>query len=179
MPPADSSDGSSPDLMIVGRVASVHGLNGACVVVSESDDPSRFQPKVRLLTDRKELPWLVVSAVGENSKGALLLQFAGVTDRGRAEALIGAQLLVQRSERRTLTEGEYWPDELYDLEVWVEGSEIGRVSDVIMGPQVRLVVELSGGSEIQVPFVAQLVPTVDLDRGMVEVVSLEGLINPR
>ncbi len=175
----ERQDGPASDLMVVGRVSSVHGLNGACVVVSESDDPDRFRPKARLLTDRKDLPRLVISSVGENSKGALLVEFAGVTDRARAEALIGALLLVQRSERRTLAEGEFWPDELRDLAVWVDGTEIGLVSDVIMGPQIRLVVDVAGDSQVQVPFVTELVPVVDLGRGLVEIVPLEGLFNPR
>jgi len=157
----------------------VHGLDGAVVVVSESDDPDRFAPQARLRTDLSAFPRLVVAKVGRTSKGALLLRFAGVTDRAAAEALVGATLLVSTSDRRVLDEGEFWSDQLTGLRVVADGAEIGVVTDVIMGPQTRLLISSADGSEFQVPFVAELVPTVDLEGGLIEIVTLDGLINPR
>lgn len=169
---------SSTDLVLVGRIAAVHGLDGAVVVVSETDNPDRFAPKARLRTDRDGYPLLVVTGVATSSQGALLLRFAGVTDRSRAESLIGASLLVPAGERRTLADGEFWPDQLVGLEVRAAGEPVGKVIDVILEPQTRLAVEGPHG-EFQIPFVEALVPTVDLAGGYVEIVLLDGMINPR
>jgi 16S rRNA processing protein RimM len=149
------------------------------VVVSETDNPDRFRPKARLRTDQGEFPSLVVTHMARSSKGALLLRFAGVTDRERAEAMVGASLLVSSSDRRRLDDGEFWPDELVGLEVRADGAVVGTVAEVILEPQTRLVVAVPDESRFQIPFVADLVPVVDIGAGYLEIVLLEGLITPR
>ena len=93
--------------------------------------------------------------------------------------MVGASLLVGSDERRSLDDDEYWPDQLVGLEVRVDGQQVGTIGEVIMGPQTRLGVVMADQTEFQVPFVADLVPTVDLAAGYVEIVMLDGLVNPR
>lgn len=99
--------------------------------------------------------------------------FDGILDRTQAEGLRGEDVFVVR--RRQLSSDEYWPSDLVGLMVTPGG---GEVVDVVHGPsQDRLVVE-RGDSRFEVPFVAELVPVVDVDAGFVEIVELEGLSRP-
>lgn len=108
-------------------------------------------------------------ALRQGKKGPQLA-FDGITDRAGAESVRGAEVFVTR--RRELDEGEYWPGDLIGLEVRPGG---GEVVDVAHGPaQDRLVVERDG-ARFEIPFVAALVPVVDVAAGYVEIVEIDGL----
>ncbi len=79
--------------------------------------------------------------------------------------------------RRSLGDGEYWPEMLIGLEVrGKDDQRLGTVVGVIAGvAQDRLVIE-SDGVTFEVPFVDDLVPIVDTDSGYIEIVDLPGLI---
>ncbi len=84
--------------------------------------------------------------------------------------------MIPTTERRTLDEGEFWPDELVGLQARApDGTNLGVVGEVIEGPaQYRLVIR-SAELEFQVPFVDELVPEVDIESGYLIVVPIEGL----
>ena len=107
----------------------------------------------------------------------LLVRFAQVADRTAAEALTGARLFIDASERRLLDDDEYWPDDLIGLAaVSIAGDPLGRVESVVEGAaQFRLVIQGPVG-EFEVPFVAELVPEVDLEAGRIVIADLPGLL---
>jgi 16S rRNA processing protein RimM len=113
------------------------------------------------------------------SDDLLLVRFGGHSDRRAADALRGADLYIPEDERRPLGPGEFWPDELVGLTVRApDGAPLGRVGQVVEGAaQFRLVVETPAG-EVEVPFVAELVPEVDPAGGFLVVVPIEGLFSP-
>jgi 16S rRNA processing protein RimM len=153
----------------VGRLGRPHGLDGFLGVYVEPSEAVYFEPgSVVYVEDRP----LTVRAFRQGKKGPQVA-FAGIDDRAGAEQIRGSEVFVV--ERRQLTEGEYWPDDLVGLEVRPGG---GRVVAVTLGAaQDRLVVE-RGDARFEVPFVDELVPVVDLDRGYVEILEIEGLNSP-
>lgn len=158
----------------VGYVRRAHGIKGAVVVKALTDDPDRFAPGRTLGTDRQDLE-LTVDAVQPHHDG-LLVSFSGVSDRATAESLRGISLLIEPADRRDLDSDEFWPEELVGLRVFtVSGSDLGRVAAVIEGSaQDRLAVDGSAGS-FEIPFVAALVPEVDVAAGRVVVDLPAGL----
>lgn len=107
----------------------------------------------------------------------LLVRFEEVVDRTAAEALTGTQLFIDASERRPLGEDEYWPDDLVGLAaVSTSGLTLGRVESVVEGAaQFRLVIQGSD-SQFEVPFVAELVPEIDLADRRIVIADLPGLV---
>ena len=109
----------------------------------------------------------------------LFVRFDGVDDRDAAEALRGRELTIDAGERRPLDEGEFWPDDLVGLEVrlptgWVAGVVTGFVEGVAQG---RLVVGTSAGA-VEVPFVEEIVPEVDVAGGFLVLDPPAGLLDP-
>ena len=100
----------------------------------------------------------VVSVVPYRDRG-LIVRFEGVSSRRQAEELRGALLTVAASERRRLTRGEWWEEDLVGLTaVAVDGAVLGTVTAVEFGEaQDRIVVTTPGGLEVRVPFVEPLV----------------------
>lgn len=159
----------------VGYVRRAHGIKGAVVVKALTDDPDRFVPGRTLSTDREDLD-LTIDTVQPHKDG-LLVAFSGVSDRATAESLRGISLLIEPADRRDLDPDEFWPEQLVGLRVFtVSGSELGRVATVIEGSaQDRLAVAGPGG-DFEVPFVAALVPEVDVVAGRVVVDLPAGLV---
>lgn len=161
-------------MAVVGRITRPHGVRGEVRVRIESDNPDRFKSPAMFRTDLPHAPLLVLRGARSGSRD-LIAEFAGVTSLEAASRLVGAELLIQETERRSLRSGEFWPDQLIGLEVRIGGAGIGFVSDVILGPQDRLVVVRTDGAIGEVPFVGPLVPEVDPEGGWVRIKPPDGL----
>lgn len=107
----------------------------------------------------------------------LLVKFVEVSDRRSAEELRGAELYIEERQRRPLDSEEFWPDQLEGLEVRTPaGQMVGRVRGVEWSDaQSRLVIETRSGLR-EVPFVDELVPSVNLPGGYLTLVDLPGLL---
>ena len=166
----------SEEMVTVGFITRTHGVRGEVYVRVESDHPERFTPPARYHTNLPATPLLILRAARPGSHG-LIAEFAGVTCLEAASRLVGVDLQIPETGRRRLRTGEYWPDQLTGLEVRIGKACIGLVADVILGPQDRLVVTRSGRKVGEVPFVAALVPEIDLDGGWLRVEPPDGLLD--
>lgn len=153
-----------------GRLGRPHGLDGFLGLYVDDSDLVYFDPGSTVFLDDEPH---VVREIRRADKG-YQVAFEGVTDRPGAESIRNLDVLVE--QRRQLSEGEYWPEDLIGLEVRPGG---GKVADVSVGAaQDRLVVDRHG-SRFEVPFVDAFVPVVDIEGGFVEVAEIDGLTEPR
>jgi 16S rRNA processing protein RimM len=169
--------------LVVGRVGRPHGLRGEITVEVRTDDPDqRFAVGSVLATDPADRGPLTVSGSRWHS-GRLLVKFAGCTDRGAAEALRDTLLAIDSAELGPLAD----PEEFYDHELiglrveTTSGAIVGTVADVLHHGQDLLVVDGLGqrpGAEILIPFVAAMVPDVDVAAGRLVIDPPPGLLDP-
>lgn len=168
--------------LLVGRVAKAHGIGGELAVDIHTDEPEeRFAPGAVLtarLRDRSVRPVTVETARAHS--GRLLVRFDEVPDRNAAEAMRGAQLLVDADELPPSDD----PDAYYDHELeglaaeLVDGTAVGTVKEIARGPGGELLVlSLPDGTEGLVPFVREIVPEVDVKGGRVVLDPPEGLLS--
>ena len=165
--------------VVVGRVARTHGLRGEVSVEVRTDEPDRrFAPGSVLQVGDVTGNRLTVKAAREQGP-RLLVSFTGVSDRGAAEALRGALLSVDVEEDDRPTD----PEEFYDRQllglraVTTDGAAVGVVTDVMHLPaQDVLVLRDLAKAEVLVPFVTELVPSVDLDAGHLVIADRPGLL---
>lgn len=168
-------------IVVVGRVGRAHGLRGEVAVEVRTDDPEgRLAPGSVLATDPAAAGPLEVTDARWHS-GRLLLTFAGARDRDSAEALRGTLLVVDTDDDPPLDD----PDEFHDHElvglaaVTVSGTPAGEVADVLHLPgQDLLSLRTPSGREVLVPFVAEIVPEVDLPGARVVLDPPPGLLEP-
>lgn len=99
------------------------------------------------------------------------MAFREIADRGAAEGLRGYVLEVLSSDLPPLDEDEYYPFDLYGLEVRDgQGGTVGRVADVIESPaHAILVIAREFEGELMVPFVRAAVPVVAVEQGFLTV----------
>jgi 16S rRNA processing protein RimM len=171
---------TEPDRLTVGRIGKPQGIRGEVTVEVRTDAPEiRFADGSVLLTDPAERgPLTVESARDQN--GRLIVAFRGVPDRSAAEALRNTMLLVDASDVPPSDD----PDEFHDTQLTgltaqlTDGTVLGEVTDVLHLPHGDvLVVHRQEASELLVPFVATIVPEVDLAAGRLVVDPPEGLLD--
>ncbi|MFC5186110.1 ribosome maturation factor RimM [Actinomadura harenae] len=167
--------------IVIGRIGRPHGVRGDNTVDVRTDDPGlRFAPGTEIATDPAGTGPLVVEQARWHS-GRLLVRFAGVTGRDGAEALRGTWLVVDADD---IPESDD-PDDFHDAQLvglavsTVEGTAVGEVTDVRHHGQDLLVIRRAGGGrgELLVPFVAALVPEVDVEGGRLVIDPPAGLLD--
>lgn len=168
----------SDDLVAIGRVGPPRGVRGDVFVEPWTDDPdTRFAAGTTLRTSPTDGELTVESS--STAGGKLVVHFAGVDDRDAAQALRGTQLLIPARERAPIEDpDEYYASDLVGLAaVDPSGAPLGPVLDVVdIAGADYLVLQLDGQERL-VPFVAAIVPEVDLEAGRVVVDAPEGLFD--
>jgi 16S rRNA processing protein RimM len=177
--------------LVVGRVGRAHGVRGEVAVEVRTDDPDRrFAAGALLRTDPVGAGPLTVSSARPHS-GRLLVSFAEVPDRTAAEGLRGVLLTAEVADTDTsaLEPEEFYDHQLVGMRVHDHrGALVGEVHEVLHHPahEVLVVRRSSGGpgghggsgGDVMVPFVAELVPEVDLVAGHLTVADRRGLLDP-
>ena len=179
--------GGRPEEVAVGRIGKPHGIRGEVSVELWTDEPERrFAVDARLLVQRPSggpAPAhrsLRVAATRWH-QGRLLVRFAELSDRNAAEAVRGLELTVAVApDERPEDPEEFYDHQLVGLDVvTTDGAPVGTVAEVLhSAAQDLLVVRRDGRDEALVPFVAALVPEVDLGAGRLVVADRPGLLEP-
>lgn len=109
-------------------------------------------------------------------RNRFLVKFEGVDTREDAEAVKGT-LFVPANQARDLDEGEYWERDVVGCEVVTgDGTKIGTVIDVVPGPAQDLLEIDTGHGAGLVPFVSEIVTSVDTAARRVVIDPPEGLL---
>ncbi|MEU8925099.1 ribosome maturation factor RimM [Kitasatospora sp. NPDC048545] len=167
--------------LVVGRIGRAHGIRGDVSVEVRTDEPElRLGPGAVLLTDPASAGPLTIES-GRVHSGRLLLRFAGVKDRNAAEALRGTLLIAEVDpEERPDDPEEFYDHQLIGLDVvLLDGTPVGELTEVVHLPyHDLLMVKKADGTEVLVPFVSQIVPTIDLENQRAVITPPAGLIDP-
>ncbi|WP_030893721.1 MULTISPECIES: ribosome maturation factor RimM [Streptomyces] len=166
--------------LVVARIGRAHGIKGDVTVEVRTDEPElRLAPGATLATDPPTAGPLTIEA-GRVHSGRLLLRFEGVGDRNAAEALRNTLLIAEVDPDETPEDPEeFYDHQLVDLDVVTrDGTAVGRIESVAHLPaQDLLVVRAEDEREILIPFVAEIVPEIDLDAQRAVVDPPPGLLD--
>ncbi|WP_131738015.1 ribosome maturation factor RimM [Actinomadura roseirufa] len=164
--------------LVVGRIGRPHGVRGEITLDVRTDEPeTRFAAGTEIATDPAAAGPLTIERARWHS-GRLLVRFAGIDDRDAAEELRGVWLVVAPDDITPSAD----PDDFHDQEliglavVTTDGADVGRVAEVRHHGQDLLVVRGTGGDTL-VPFVAALVPEVDVPGGRLVIDPPPGLLD--
>jgi len=163
----------------VGFVRKPHGVHGEVLVEILTDFPERLEAGVRFGLGSEEAPeeFHEVHHVRYH-KGAWLLGIVGLKDRNAVEPWRGRYLFLPELSREELPEGYHYEHHLVGLACRSpEGEDLGEITGMDSGgPQARLVVR-RGQREYLVPWVPQIVTSVDLEAGTVTIDAPPGLLD--
>ncbi len=165
------------DYFRVGVIANTHGIKGEVKVFPTTEDPSRFQGMKRIVLDTgdEKLVWEVASA--RYFKNMVILKFRGIDDINDVEKYKGMDLLVPREDAIPLEEGEYYIADIIGARVETEdGTFFGELRDVLQTGANDVYVVDHEGREVLLPVIADCVLDRDLEKKVVTVHIMEGLL---
>ncbi|MEO5662735.1 MAG: ribosome maturation factor RimM [Nocardioides sp.] len=172
--------------VVVGRIGKPHGLRGEVTIDVRTDEPDRrFTPGAVL---RAQPPAGSASALRQLTvarsrwhQQVLLLTFEEIDGRDAAEAARGIVLHATLGpEDAPVDPEEFYDHQLIGLAAYDEaGTHLGELTGVVHGSaQDLLTVRTPDGRTTLVPFVAALVPEVDVAGRRVVIADRPGLVSP-
>ncbi len=179
---SEGRDEAGPATILIGRVAGAHGLRGQLRVRCFGDEAEPLLGITRITLEprnEQESPCSYeVTRISPGRSGEVRVALAGVRRREQAEALMGCDVSVDRSEIATLASGEYYAFQLIGCRVESsEGAPIGTVREVWhTGAPDVLVVEDAAGAEQLIPAAEALLREVDLEGRRIVIEIPPGLL---
>lgn len=170
-----ASPAAAEDLIVLGRIYSVHGVRGEVKVYSFTD-PLDNLLDYRHWTLRRDGEVQQAELVsGRVQAKALVAKLKGLDDREVARTFAGFDICVPRSQLPALDVGEYYWYQLEGLKVIdMQGQLLGRIDHLLeTGANDVMVVRPCSGSldgrERLLPYTEQCVQMIDLAAGQMRV----------
>lgn len=167
------------DMLRVGVISSTHGVRGEVKVFPTTDDVNRFKKlKTVILDTGRETMTLTVESV-KFFKNMVILKFKEFNNINEIEKYKGKDLLVTRDQAVKLAPNENFIVDLIGLKVVTDtGEEFGVLKDVLQtGANDVYVIDGKDGKEYLFPAIKQCILDVDLEKQIVTVHILEGLLD--
>ncbi|RID60467.1 hypothetical protein BRARA_F03621 [Brassica rapa] len=193
----ETSSDSKLDLVEVGFLSGVHGLQGEICIKPNTDFPDlRFSKpgrrwlKQQLMGQDKIDEVELVEGRPHPAQKSWILKFRGLDDVDQVRQLVGATLLAEEDDRPELDDGEFYSRDLVGMRVLLKetGQLVGTVANVFdNGGNDLLHVLLDSSMEacngsaktnqlVWIPFVDAIVPDVDLERREMYITPPKGLL---
>ena len=170
--------------LVVGLITSPHGINGKIKVKSLSDFEERFtKPGKRWIQKAKEIPkeLELTSGIKQPGKESFIISFKGINNRNQAENLKQYKVLVKVEDIPKLNKEEFHLIELMNLKVKISVNNqlqiIGEVVNLENEKNNLLVIKLlKNQKEILIPFVREIIPTIDIKNKFLIITPPPGLL---
>jgi 16S rRNA processing protein RimM len=163
-------------LVPVGKVVKAHGIRGELKVLPYGETLGGMEAgEGLLLIEGGHQRRLTLVSLRAQTR-VCIAKFEEIEDMNQAEELAGKDLLVDKDRLPRLPEGEYYHFQLIGLSVVTkEGRLLGSVSAVLETGGNDVYVVESGGKELLIPAIEDVVCEVDLENGKLIVDLPEGL----
>jgi 16S rRNA processing protein RimM len=165
----------SPDLdfITIGRIVAPWGVKGNVKVQIETDFPQRFSPGEEVFIDGT--PVTIVDVSWHRDRPILKLSTIDCVED--AQQLRGKSLEIPQSQAQPLPEDHYYHFQLIGLEVRTTGGEhLGEVREILTGKSNDTYVVQGTEGETLIPAIEDVVKSVNLERGFIEIEPIAGLL---
>lgn len=161
------------DLIKIAKIVGVHGLIGEVKTFPYTDDLADFKAYKKIYVDDEELEI-------ESQKIAskfIVLKLKGFDYIDDVKKIVGKDIFIDKADRPSLNEGDYYISDLIDLYVYSEADEfIGVVKDLMTTSANHVLVVDHEGKEALIPFVKAFIKNVDIDNKRITVKLIEGIL---
>lgn len=163
--------------VLVGEIATAHGIKGLVKIRSYVDDENLLQngPLYTAESGEQTIKLKLKNAI----KSDWLAEVDGVPDRNAAEELRGTQLYIDRDQLPDADDGEYYIDDLIGLKVIDSNkNEIGAIIavDNFGASDLLDIKPAQGGASFYLPYTDETVIEIDIEGGTIIVEIPEGLL---
>jgi 16S rRNA processing protein RimM len=175
-------DADADDWVPLAEVARPHGVRGELRLrlFNKASDVLLEQDEVLVRMPEGEQHEVSVERA-RRADDAILMKLYSVDDRDRAAELRGAHVCVRRRDFPPLAEGEFYAVDVVGAEVRLGGERLGEVVEIVSYPTVEalLVRAADGLGDWEIPLTDTYIGKVDVERKVVEVLTVEELERSR
>jgi 16S rRNA processing protein RimM len=166
----------------VGKIVNTHGVKGEVKVVSTTDFPEeRYQigNTLSLFKMEDQDPISLVIKSHRSHKNFDLLTFEGYENINEVEKFKEGILKVQEDQLQELDEGEYYFHEIVGCKVkTTAGEDLGTIKEILSpGANDVWVVKGERGKEYLIPYIEDIVISVDIEQQLITIEPMEGLLS--
>ncbi|MDR0898791.1 MAG: ribosome maturation factor RimM [Lactobacillaceae bacterium] len=157
----------------VGTIVNTHGIRGEVKIVPNTDFiEERFSKGSELLIDDKQKVTVKTAKV---HKGSLLVSFDEFSNINDVEKFKGLDVFAE-GQIEDLEQDDFYYEDIIDLPVYdLEDNLIGQVTDIIALPS-NDVWTIKGDKEYMIPYIEDIVKSVDLENKKIVIDAREGLL---
>ncbi|CDF82453.1 ribosome maturation factor RimM [Pseudomonas sp. QL9] len=166
---------AAEEMIVLGKIVSVHGIRGEVKVYSFTDPLDNLLDYRRWTLKRGTEVRQAELVSGRVQGNVLVAKLKGLDDREVARTYADFEILVPRSELPELDDGEYYWSQLEGLKVIDLNGQLFGILDHMLetGANDVMVVKPCAGSlddrERLLPYTDQCVQSVDLEAGEIRV----------
>ncbi len=162
----------------IGKIVNTRGIKGELKIRSLTDfqnDRYKKGNTVYIYYQNEYLPFKVKSYKSQKNMDYLVL--LGFEDINKVEKYKGSDIYVSSEDDVSLTEDEYHILEIIGLKVYQDNKIIGEIKDVLSYPQGDyLKISLNDEKTSLIPFRNEFVIEVNINKGFIEIIEMEGLL---
>ena len=162
----------------IGQIVNTFGIKGEVKVNPFTDDVEQFEKlKSILVVKNKQLVEMEIENV-RYQKHLVILKLKNIEDMNTAERYKGCYIKIHRKDARKLPEGTYFIADIIGSQVITDdGKILGIVDDIYnTGSNDVYVIKDELGKQILLPGIDDVILNVDIEKQIVTVHLLEGLI---
>jgi len=163
----------------VGKVVAPFGVHGELKILSFTDIPNRFAELKTIHLGPDHICYQIKSA--RPYKGEMVvLKLAGIEDANTAETVRNHVLAIPISQLAKLPPDSYYQHDIVGLQVvTLDGRSLGEVIDIIEtgSNDVYVIKAATGGKDILIPAIKEIIKQVDLIRKMMYIEPIKGLLD--
>ncbi|EUJ21309.1 ribosome maturation factor RimM [Listeria aquatica] len=166
----------------VGKIVNTHGLMGEVRVISRTDfKEARYEPGSQLFLFRKneKEPVTLIVKSHRTHKNFDLLTFEGYNGINQVENMKEGLLKVSEKDLDELEENAFYFHEIIGCTVYkTDGTELGKITEILTpGANDVWVVKQEKGKELLIPYIADVVKDVDVQKKEIVIEPMEGLLD--
>ncbi|RJP84762.1 MAG: 16S rRNA processing protein RimM [Desulfobacteraceae bacterium] len=161
----------------IGKIVGVHGMKGYLKVFSFDESSDLFDPGNHLTLKHPDgkIQTVIVEDI-QAHKNIIRMAVEGINDRTDAETLIGAEILINRSELPEPEEGSWYWCDLIGLAVYAsDETYLGQIENLFETGSNDVIVVKREGTEILIPVLKSIICSVDFEEKKMIVDLPEGL----
>jgi 16S rRNA processing protein RimM len=173
---SSGSPAGEPVYLVIGYLRRPHGVQGEMVMDLHTDFPERIKSGRKVLIGEKHQPHTIDTVRPHND--GLLVSFRGVDTPEDVGKFRNQWVYIKASQVAPLPEGQHYQYELIDLDVVDEnGTSLGKLVEILeTGANDVYIVRDESGKEILLPAIPSVILNLDMDRRLLKVHLLEGLV---
>ncbi len=165
---------SDLEFITIGEILAPWGIKGKLKVAVVTDFPQRFAPSSKIYISRQ--PMTIDST--EWHKGKAIIKLNTIDSIEAAQKLRGQLVEIPNSQVYPLPEGQYYHFQIIGLEVWTtQGELLGNITEILTAGSNDNYVVSGAKGEILIPAIADVVKSINLNKGRIVIEPIEGLLS--